>query len=74
MTQRPTYDEAFEVISLYAPDMQPLFADGWSRWPVYPVAGTIIDKLEASATWWSKRHPDIAETIQSVASEIRARA
>ena len=57
------YQEAHHLIACHLPDMLPLFADGWSRWPAEAPAHQIITRAKSKAACW--RVLDIDEALSA---------
>ena len=69
-----TYDEIYKLLSRHSDHKTlELFADGWERFPVEPIASKIIDLLESDCKFWSARKPELAEAFQKAINEIKLR-
>lgn len=55
-TQQPilSYSDVFEIVSLYCPKVQPLFADGWRRFPQGEARDIVIDALDDAAEFYTR--------------------
>lgn len=49
-----TYAEVFETVSIYAPKVQTLFADAWSRFPQGEAREIVISALEEAAEFYTR--------------------
>ena len=70
---RPTYDDIFELLAMYANDALPLFADRWNRFPAGAVAREVIARLLKEAAFWAGRNDDTATKMRRAADEIASR-
>ena len=66
-----TYTEIYELMSDFASDTLPIFADGWERFPSEPNASRIIARLENERDFWQERRPDRADKMQRAINEIK---
>ena len=73
---RPTYSEVHETIARFAPDVAPLFADAWERFPVGRYAESIAEALRSALDFWGRRESgrDAAAAITAAINEIGRRA
>ena len=67
------YVDVQAIITTYAPEMLPDFADRFSRWPQGGTAATIVNYLNDRATFWYNFDATIAKRIAEAAAEIISR-
>ncbi len=65
------YGDTFDVISRYANDSLPLFADRWERFPSYQVSEQLIAILEPKKVWWKDHKPEAAKKISEAIDAIK---
>lgn len=70
---RPSYEDVFDLISQYAPKVQPLFADGWQRFPAGNYARQVKEELIRQADYQKERRPHVASALVRAAAEITRR-
>jgi hypothetical protein len=70
MNKRMSYNDVYEIISLYANDYLPLYADYWNRFPVCENAVKIVQKLKDTSNFYRKMKPELADKIQGAANEV----
>ena len=68
--KRLSYDDVYQILSMYANEMLPFFADGWSRFPQGGNAAMIVNYLNDQAKLWYKINPDVATKLVEAATEI----
>jgi hypothetical protein len=68
-----TYDQVFQVLSLYCPGALPLFADRWGRWPTEGRAAEILEMLRAKQAFWQAIGPNVAASIGEAIETIEKR-
>jgi len=68
-----TYDEVRRVITQYAVEMLPYFADGWSRFPQGGNAAMIVNYLNDKAAFYRPIDDDVAADLLDAATEIIVR-
>jgi len=71
--RRMSYDDVFQVITKYAHEMQPYFADGWSRFPQGGNAAMIANYLNDKADFYRTIDTNIANDLLDSATEIIVR-
>jgi len=71
--RRMSYDDVFQVISKYAGEMQPYFADGWSRFPQGGTAAMIVNYLNDKADFYRTIDGNITNDLLDAATEIIVR-
>jgi hypothetical protein len=71
--RRMSYDDVFQVITKYAHEMQPYFADGWSRFPQGGNAAMIANYLNDKADFYRTIDTNIANDLIDSATEIIVR-
>ena len=71
--RRMSYDDVFQVITKHAHEMQPYFADGWSRFPQGGNAAMIANHLNDKADFYRTIDTNIANDLLDSATEIIVR-
>ncbi|OEU68416.1 MAG: hypothetical protein BBJ57_02305 [Desulfobacterales bacterium PC51MH44] len=71
--KRKSYSESYDLISRYANEMLPYFADGWSRFPQGGNAAMIVNFLNTQADFWRDHNPELCQDLLDVATEIITR-
>jgi len=71
--RRMSYDDVFQVITKHAHEMQPYFADGWSRFPQGGNAAMIANYLNDKADFYRTIDTNIANDLLDSATEIIVR-
>ena len=66
------YSECYEIIAMYTGDVLPLFADGWSRFPVGNNANKIIERLEQTISFYTKSTLDKRELLDRLGRTVEA--
>ena len=66
------YSECYEIIAMYTGDVLPLFADGWSRFPVECNARKIIGRLEQTISFYTKSTLDKRELLDRLGRTVEA--
>jgi hypothetical protein len=69
-----TYDDTYNVIARYAPELLASFADKFSRFPVGGNAYQVSDGLGKKASFYKNIDKKIAEECESAAKEVKSRA
>ena len=72
-TRRMSYDDVFQVITKYAQEMQPYFADAWSRFPQGGNAAMIANYLNDKADVYRTIDDNITNDLLDAATEIIVR-
>jgi len=68
-----TYSQAMEILSMYAGDLMPEFADPWCRWPAGAAAYSLAEDLDRRAAGL-EHFEAAAAALANLAETIRARA
>lgn len=68
-----SYDDVYNVIAKYAPEMLQYYADKWSRFPRGGNAAMIVNYLNDRCMWWHDHDKDTALIIADAAAEIISR-
>ena len=71
--RRMSYDDVFQVIAKYACEMQPYYADGWSRFPQGGNAAMIANYLNDKADFYRIIDANITNDLLDAATEIIVR-
>lgn len=71
--KRMTYDDVFRIITKYATEMQPHFADKFSRFPQGGNAAMIVNYLNDKADFYRTIDESIANGLIDAATEIIVR-
>ena len=74
MATRMSYNDVFETVRDYAPEMLHVFADKFERFPAGGNAAMIANYLNDHADFWRKLGlDDVAEKMVNAAGEIIVR-
>ena len=68
------HHEATKIITTYASEMLPLWADRFERWPQGGQAAMIANYLNDHAETYRKIAPDVCKQMIEVATEIIVRS
>lgn len=68
-----SYADVFQTITKYAPEMQPYFADKFSRFPEGGNAAMIVNYLNDKAAFYRDIDKSIADELVNAAGEIIVR-
>lgn len=67
------YTKTYQTLSMYAPELLPLFADRWERFPVAATADRIIARLKIKLVTWIKLDTTAARLIEQAIRNIEKR-
>jgi len=71
--KRMSYDDVFQVITKYAPEMQANFADKFSRFPKGGNAAMIVNYLNDKADFYRAINEKVSTDLVNAAGEIIVR-
>ena len=71
--RRMSYDDVAQVITKYAPEMQPHFADKFSRFPEGGNAAMIVNYLNDKADFYRTIDETVSTDLVDAAGEIIVR-